>query len=74
MNSWRRAVLFATRCAPMTRGALAAARSRVDTAKTGLGERGPVWWTDGAPDENRRMARNSSYAAWFAAQLPEEGE
>lgn len=56
------------------KGALAAARSRVDTAKTGLGERGPVWWTDGSPDENKRMARNSSYAAWFAAQLPEEGE
>ena len=44
-----------------------AARQRIDTAKRGLGERGPVWWTDGAPDYNRRMARNTPYAAWFAA-------
>ena len=47
--------------------ALKAARAQVDAAKRALGERGPVWWTDGAPDENRRMARNSSYAGWFAA-------
>jgi len=43
------------------------ARQRVDTAKHGLGERGPVWWTDGAPDYNRHMAHNTPYAAWFAA-------
>ena len=47
--------------------ALAAARSRVDVTKVALGERGPVWWTDGTPDQNRRMARNTTYAAWFAA-------
>lgn len=41
------------------------ARRRVDDAKRGLGERGPVWWHDGAPDENRRMARNTGYAAWI---------
>lgn len=45
----------------------AAARRAVDAAKHGLGERGPVWWTDGAPDLNRRMARNTPYAAWFAS-------
>ena len=44
-----------------------AARARVDAAKHALGERGPVWWTDGAPDFNRRMARNTPYAEWFAA-------
>src|ERR1700760_3810773 len=33
------------------------ARSRVDAAKIALGERGPVWWMDGAPDFNRRLAR-----------------
>ena len=27
-----------------------------------LGERGPVWWTDGAPDLNRQMARNTALA------------
>lgn len=45
---------------------LANARAAVDAAKIALGERGPVWWADGAPDENRRMARNSSYATWWA--------
>jgi hypothetical protein len=44
-----------------------AARLRVDAAKRALGERGPPWWTDGAPDLNRRMARNTVYAEWFAA-------
>jgi hypothetical protein len=44
-----------------------AARARVDAAKHALGERGPVWWRDGAPDFNRRMARNTPYAEWFAA-------
>ena len=46
---------------------LADARARVDAAKRGLGERGPPWWDDGAPDYNRRMARNTPYAAWFAS-------
>ena len=42
-----------------------AARAAVDEAKIALGERGPVWWDDGAPDENRRAPWNSSYAAWW---------
>ena len=44
-----------------------AARSAVDAAKRALGERGPVWWTDGAPDLNRRMVANTPYADWYAA-------
>lgn len=52
------------------RDALAEARTMVDAAKTALGERGAVWWDDGAPDENRRLVRNTAYAAWFAV-LPE---
>jgi hypothetical protein len=48
--------------------ALRAARAGVDAAKRALGERGPVWWTDGAPDWTRHMARNSPYAEWWAAQ------
>lgn len=47
--------------------ALAQARAQVDRAKRALGERGPVWWDDGAPDYNRRMAVNTPYADWFAA-------
>ncbi len=42
------------------------ARRRVDAAKVALGERGAPWWTDGAPDHGRRMARNTPYASWFA--------
>ncbi len=47
--------------------ALRAARAAVDAAKRALGERGPAWWTDGAPDHNRRLARNTPYADWYAA-------
>jgi hypothetical protein len=32
------------------------ARQRVEAAKQSLGERGAIWWTDGAPDWNRHMA------------------
>ena len=45
--------------------ALTSARAAVDRAKRGLGERGAPWWTDGAPDENRRLVRNSSYREWW---------
>jgi hypothetical protein len=43
------------------------ARAAVDEAKRALGERGPVWWLDGAPDFNRRMVKNTPYADWYAA-------
>ncbi|WP_234024767.1 hypothetical protein [Tsuneonella amylolytica] len=46
--------------------AMKAARAAVHAAKVALGERGPVWWTDGAPDYNRHMARNTPYADWAA--------
>lgn len=59
----RRAVGRALRADPT---ALPAARAAVGAAKTALGERGPVWWGDGAPDLNRRMARNTVYAGWYA--------
>ncbi|NQE65429.1 hypothetical protein [Caulobacter sp. RHG1] len=51
----------------------ALARSRVDEAKRGLGERVPVWWSDGAPDFNRRLVKNTPYAQWFEA-LSQTGE
>lgn len=47
--------------------ALSAARRAVDSAKRGLGERGPVWWTDGTPDWNRHLVKNSPYAGWFGS-------
>ena len=46
----------------------AEARAKVDAIKVSLGERGPVWSTDGAPDYNRRLVKNTPYAAWFAVQ------
>ena len=48
-----------------------AARDRVQAAKERLGERGPVWWDDGAPDESRLAPRNSSYADWWADLDPD---
>ena len=42
------------------------ARARIDAAKTQLGEAGPVWWDDGAPDESGLTPANSSYADWWA--------
>lgn len=41
------------------------ARAAVDAAKHALGERGPVWWSDGAPDFNRHLAVNTPYASWY---------
>ena len=44
------------------------ARARVHAAKVALGERGPVWWDDGAPDHTRRAPKNTPYAEWWAAR------
>lgn len=60
----RRAVAQAKRSGDA--GSEARAHRAVDTAKRALGERGPVWWTDGAPDLNRHLARTTPYADWFA--------
>lgn len=45
-----------------------AARAAVNAAKVALGERGPVWWDDGAPDLNRRKITNTPYADWWSAR------
>ncbi len=65
-----KALMQARRAVQMAGGdaaAEAAARADVDAAKRRLGERGPVWWDDGAPDEGGRHPANSSYAGWWAA-------
>lgn len=62
----RRAIGAALRTGDKVR--LAEARADVDRAKVALGERGPVWWQDGSPDLNRRMAKNTGYAEWLDAQ------
>jgi len=65
LMSARRAVGVARRGSDAA--AEANAHDAVDHAKHALGERGPVWWSDGTPDYNRHMARNTPYAGWFAA-------
>ncbi len=42
--------------------ALKTARASVQEAKVALGERGPVWWDDGAKDWNRYLVKNTPYA------------
>jgi hypothetical protein len=61
----RRAVARARRAKDAE--AEAAAHSQVDRVKIDLGERGPVWWDDGAKDFNRHMARTTPYADWYEA-------
>lgn len=48
------------------------ARARVQAAKVALGERGPVWWSDGSPDFNRRQVKNTPYAAWYESLAIQE--
>jgi hypothetical protein len=47
--------------------ALRSARAEVHETKQLLGERGPVWWDDGAPDLNRRLVKNTPYTGWWDA-------
>jgi hypothetical protein len=54
-----------TAIADADEGRLARARSAVHVAKVQLGERGPVWWTDGAKDFTRHFVENSPYAQWY---------
>ena len=48
------------------------ARRAVNAAKEALGERGPVWWDDGALDETMTDPADSSYADWWAGLTNEE--
>ncbi|MEE4208589.1 MAG: hypothetical protein V2I43_04910 [Parvularcula sp.] len=49
-----------------TDDAMRQARAAVHEAKCALGERGPVWWDDGSPDQTGKHPKNSSYADWWA--------
>lgn len=42
------------------------ARDQIDEAKRALGERGPVWWDDNAPDYSQCKVENTPYAGWHA--------
>jgi hypothetical protein len=58
----------AVHSAPGNPDQLAIPRRAIHETKCALGERGPVWWTDGAPDLNWRLAKNSSYSGWWLEQ------
>ena len=47
---------------------LVAVRAEVDRAKRTLGERGAPWWTDGTPDMNRMLVKNTPYWEWWAGR------
>lgn len=49
-----------------------AAHDAVGRAKIALGERGPVWWDDGAPDLNRHLAGAGPYADWYSKLSKED--
>jgi hypothetical protein len=67
MNA-RREVRAASRSGQADR--LKKARAAVQTAKVALGERGPVWWPDGAEDFNRHLVKNTPYADWYRSISP----
>lgn len=48
------------------------AHQQVNTIKTALGERGPVWWSDGTPDLTRYLVKNTGYAEWYAQLMESE--
>ena len=67
----RREVAAAQRLRDQDR--LRAARAEVQESKVALGERGTVWWTDGARDYNRFLVKNTPYAGWYAARVARDG-
>ncbi len=58
------------------RTAREAAQDEIERTKRSLGERGPVWWTDGAPDFTGHVVHNTPYANWFVNQQdhPQESD
>ena len=70
-DRWVKALMTARRAVGQAKDdatVTAAARADVNTAKIALGERGPVWWDDGAPDFNRHRIANTPYAEWWSAR------
>ena len=61
----RRAVAAARRTSSALE--LREARAAVQAAKTALGERGPVWWSDGTRDYTRFLVKNTPYASWYSS-------
>lgn len=68
----RRAVLEALRRKDDAR--VQAARRRIGELKVALGERGAPWWTDGAPDYNKKLVARTPYADWYSRVARETRE
>lgn len=68
----RRAVLEALRRKDDVR--VQAARRRIGELKVALGERGAPWWTDGAPDYNKKPVAKTPYADWYSRVARETRE
>ena len=56
----------------LMQGRMGGDRAKVEAAKVALGEAGPVWWTDGAPDFSGQPPAETPYASWWAALSDEE--
>ena len=50
------------------------ARRRISQIKVALGERGAPWWTDGAPDYNKKLVGKTPYADWYSRVAHETRE
>jgi len=49
-------------------------RQAVLVAKTELGEAGPVWWDDGAPDYSGKHPADTPYCDWWKEITPDEND
>ena len=44
----------------------------IEAARRALGQSGPVWWDDGAPDLDGVPVLSTCYAEWFKSMLKRE--
>ncbi|OED43407.1 hypothetical protein AB833_03940 [Chromatiales bacterium (ex Bugula neritina AB1)] len=51
---------------------MAKERAAVVAAKVALGEAGPVWWDDSAPDYSGQVPGATPYAAWWSSLTDDE--
>jgi len=51
---------------------MAGEREAALAAKNALGEAGPVWWNDGAPDVSGLAPEQTTYANWWASLTTQE--
>ncbi|MEM7258953.1 MAG: hypothetical protein AAF404_16370 [Pseudomonadota bacterium] len=49
----------------LMQGRMSGDKAAVMAAKTSLGEAGPVWWNDGAPDLSGTAPADTDYCEWW---------